>query len=458
MPSQSEKSEHDALLELCSKLKDENEQLKNRVKQLESQLICLQSLTNVNSKPINVHSNLDVKSETTSKLRNNNKLSLEEYLRYGRQLILPGFGISGQLKLKNKAILIVGAGGLGAPAAIYLAAAGVDYDSVESSNLQRQIIHNESRTGVSKAQSAKMTIQGLNSLCECVAYDLLLDSSNALDIIKKYDIVVDATDNAATRYLLNDACVLTGKPLVSGSALRMDGQLAVYNYRGGPCYRCIFPKPPPPENVVNCDDGGVLGVVTGVIGCLQALQAIRIAADMDDDGISQSLLIFSANSNPLFRSVKLRSKKSNCVICSDHPTITTLQDYVQFCGSGALDKSPSVKLLGDDERIDPKSYCALRAKGIPHVLVDVREPVQFDICNLSGSLNIPLNELPKKVDLIQQSLPSSVAPGVIVITLLGNDSQLAVEILKKTLRGEIKDVVGGLYLWAKDIDHEFPIY
>ncbi|RIB22701.1 Molybdopterin-synthase sulfurtransferase [Gigaspora rosea] len=463
IPSQTDKNEYEKLFELCSKLRDENEQLKNRVKQLESQLICLHSLTKVNSKPINVHSDLNVKSETTSKLRNDNKLSLEEYLRYGRQLILPGFGISGQLKIKNKSILIVGAGGLGAPAAIYLAAAGVgnlgiiDYDSVESSNLQRQIIHNESRIGLSKAQSAKMTIQGLNPLCECVAYDLLLDSSNALDIIKKYDIVVDATDNAATRYLINDACVLTGKPLVSGSALRMDGQLAVYNYRGGPCYRCIFSKPPPPETILNCDDGGVLGVVTGVIGCLQALQAIKIAADMNDDGISQSLLIFSANSNPLFRSIKLRSKKPDCVICSNNPTITTLQDYVQFCGSGALDKSPSVKLLGDDERVDPKSYHALRAKGIPHILVDVREPVQFDICNLPGSLNIPLNELSKKVDLIQQSLPSSVAP-VYVICRRGNDSQLAVQTLRKTLQGEIKDVVGGLYRWAKDVDHEFPIY
>ncbi|CAG8775452.1 9424_t:CDS:10, partial [Racocetra persica] len=394
--------EYDTLLKLYSALKDENEQLKNKVKQLE--------------KSTHMFTIIDK----------------QEYLRYGRQLILPDFGISGQLKLKNKSILIVGAGGLGAPAALYLAAAGVgnlgiiDYDSVESSNLQRQIIHNESRTGISKAQSAKMTIQGLNSLCECVAYDLLLDSSNALDIIRKYDIVVDATDNVATRYLLNDACVLTGKPLVSGSALRMDGQLTVYNYRGGPCYRCIFPKPSPPESVLNCDDGGILGVVTGVIGCLQALQAIKIAADMNGEYISH--------------------------LIDDHPAITTLQDYVQFCGSGALDKSPLVKLLGDDERIDPKSYFALRAKGIPHVLIDVRESVQFDICNLPGSLNIPLNELPRKVDLIQQSLPSTAAPGVILMITLGNDSQLAVQALKKTLQGEIKDVIGGLYRWAKDID------
>ncbi len=196
----------------------------------------------------------------------------------------------GQLKLKNTSILIVGAGGLGAPAAIYLAAAGVgknmlvlfynenrgnnffihlfnkgklgiiDYDTVEKSNLQRQVIHNESREGISKAQSAKITIEGLNSLCQCVAYEILLDSSNTLGIIEKYDIVIDATDNVATRYLLNDACVISKKPLVSGSALRMDGQLTIYNYKGGPCYRCLFPKPPPPESVLNCADGGVLGV------------------------------------------------------------------------------------------------------------------------------------------------------------------------------------------------------
>ncbi|CAI2175944.1 18088_t:CDS:2 [Funneliformis geosporum] len=416
-----DKSEIRLLTELNSRLKEENELLKIRVKELEEKL-------EHNSKISEPTKSDKVPAKANLK---NNDLSLDEYTRYGRQLILPGFGKSGQLKLKNTSILIVGAGGLGAPVAIYLAAAGVgklgiiDYDTVEKSNLQRQVIHNESREGVSKAQSARMTIEELNSLCQCVAYDILLDSSNALEIIEKYDIVIDATDNVATRYLLNDACVMAGIPLVSGSALRMDGQLTIYNYKGGPCYRCLFPKPPPPESVLNCSDGGVLGVVTGVIGCLQALQAIKIATDMN--GGPHNLLIFSATSYPLFRSMKLRPKKEDCALCGERPSITELIDYVQFCGSGALDKSPTVNVLGYEDRIEPK----------------VRK-------NLPNSINIPLNDLPNKIEEVKKSLEKLNTPG--------NDSQHAVNILKNVLKGEIKDIIGGLYKWSLDVDQEFPIY
>ncbi|RIA88638.1 molybdenum cofactor synthesis protein 3 [Glomus cerebriforme] len=456
-----DKSEIQLLMVLNSRLKEENEQLKIRVKELEEKLDKQNSLliSNTHNESNSRKTCNTFDKDTDSP--NLEDLTLAEYMRYGRQLILPGFGKTGQLKLKNTSMLIVGAGGLGAPAAIYLAATGVgklgiiDHDTVEKSNLQRQIIHNESREGISKAQSAKMTIEELNSLCKCVAYEVLLDSSNALEIVKKYDIVIDATDNVATRYLLNDVCVIAGKPLVSGSALRMDGQLTVYNYKRGPCYRCLFPKPPPPESILNCADGGVLGVVTGIIGCLQALQAIKIAIENDES--PNNLLIFSATSYPLFRSMKLRSKKKDCGLCGEHPFITELQDYVQFCGSGALDKSPSVKLLGYEDRIEPKTYRNLRNEGTPHVLIDVRETVQYDICSLPSSINIPLKDLPSKIEEVKKSLEAPNTP-VYVICRLGNDSQHAVNILKNYLKGEVKDIIGGLYKWSLDVDPDFPIY
>ncbi|CAB4422676.1 unnamed protein product [Rhizophagus irregularis] len=461
----SENQELIELIELVSRLKKENEQLIIRVNELEEKLNIQQNSL------LNNNTNSKLKESVLQKTITFDKalptetpiykdLTLAEYMLYGRQLILPDLGKSGQLKLKNTSILIVGAGGLGSPAAIYLAAAGVgklgivDYDKVEKSNLHRQIIHNETREGISKAQSAKMTIEGLNSLCNCVAYEILLDSLSALEIVQQYDIVVDATDNVATRYLLNDACVISGKPLVSGSALRMDGQLTVYNYKGGPCYRCLFPKPPPPESVLNCADGGILGVVTGVIGCLQALQAIKIATENDES--PNNLLIFSATSYPLFRSIKLRSKKKDCVICGDHPSITKLQDYVQFCGSGALDKSPSVKELGREDRIEPKVYHSLRNE-TPHVLIDVRETVQYDICSLPSSINIPLKDLTKRIEDVKKLLETP-NTSVYVICRLGNDSQHAVNILKNYLKGEVKDIIGGLYKWSLEVDQEFPIY
>ncbi|CAG8602729.1 17873_t:CDS:2 [Funneliformis caledonium] len=465
-----DKSEFHLLTDLISRLKEENELLKIRVKELEEKLEQNSKI----SEPI-ISDKVPAKANLAK-----NDLSLAEYTRYGRQLILPGFGKSGQLKLKNTSILLVGAGGLGAPAAIYLAAAGVgklgiiDYDTVEKSNLQRQVIHNESREGISKAQSAKMTIEGLNSLCQCVAYEILLDSSNALEIIEKYDIVIDATDNVATRYLLNDACVMTGIPLVSGSALRMDGQLTIYNYKGGPCYRCLFPKPPPPESVLNCADGGVLGVglCLYTLNCLTTdrnywmfasfasnqncyryewrVINIKECITWADDESPHNLLIFSATSYPLFRSMKLRPKKKDCAVCGEHPSITELIDYVQFCGSGALDKSPTVEILGNDNRIEPKIYHDLRNKGISHVLIDVRETIQYNICCLPNSINIPLNDLPKKIEEVKNSLEKPNTPG--------NDSQHAVKILKNELKGDIKDIIGGLYKWSLDVDQEFPIY
>ncbi|KAF9431059.1 Molybdenum cofactor synthesis protein 3 [Podila epigama] len=379
-------------------------------------------------------------SSTTSPFEKVAKLSNPEIARYGRQLILPEFGIK-----------VVGAGGLGSPCALYLGSAGVgrlgivDHDTVDISNLHRQIIHNEARQGVSKAQSAALSIQLINPHCKVAVYDLVLDSSNAQPIIDEYDIVVDATDNVATRYLLNDACVLGKKPLVSGSALRLDGQLTIYNYRGGPCYRCLFPTPPPAATVTNCSDGGVLGVVPGVIGCLQALEAIKIATHMNENELP-TMTLFSANSSTMFRTIKLRKKKSDCIMCGDAPTITKLIDYVRFCGSSATDKTPDLFLIPFNERITCETYKQILDNHTPHVLLDVREQVQFDICSLPDSINIPLKDLPKELDQIRSVLGEEKSKPIYVLCRRGNDSQPAARILQEAhvTSGEIKDIVGGL--------------
>ncbi|KAJ3187006.1 Molybdenum cofactor synthesis protein 3 [Gaertneriomyces sp. JEL0708] len=390
-------------------------------------------------------------------------LNNEEISRYSRQLLMPEIGVQGQLNIRNASLLVVGAGGLGAPAIMYLAAAGigrlgiVDYDPVEASNLQRQIIHDETKLNVPKAESARQTVEKLSSLCDCVAYNTLIDSSNALELIRPYDIVLDATDNVATRYLLNDACVLLDKVLVSGSALRMDGQLTVYHYQGGPCYRCIFPKPPPAETVTNCSDGGVLGVVPGIIGCLQALEAIKIASGMGTS-FSQKLLIFDATTGT-FRGIKLRGRKPDCAVCGDAPTITKLIDYVQFCGSSAADKTPSLNVLPGEERISCKSYAGIRSS--PHLLLDVREKVQYNICSLPNSINIPYKELDRRVaeveDAVKRKNDENGIP-VYVVCRRGNDSQLAVQLLKESGFTMAKDIIGGLEQWAAEVEPAFPTY
>ncbi|KAI1316626.1 hypothetical protein EDD11_009661 [Mortierella claussenii] len=298
-------------------------------------------------------------------------LTNPEIARYGRQLILPDFGIQGQLSLRNTAVLVVGAGGLGSSCALYLGGSGVgrlgivDHDTVDISNLHRQVIHNEGRQGMSKAQSAAMSVRLLNPHCQIHVHDLVLESANAQPIINAYDIIVDATDNVATRYLLNDACVLGKKPLVSGSALRLDGQLTIYNYRGGPCYRCLFPTPPPSETVTNCSDGGVLG-----------------------------------------------------------------------------------------------AYKKIRDEGVPHVLLDVREKVQFDICSLPSSLNIPLKNLPEQMSRVKERLGAASERPVYIVCRRGNDSQPAVRILQEhgITSGDIRDIVGGLEKWTDRIDPDFPKY
>ncbi|XP_060686826.1 adenylyltransferase and sulfurtransferase MOCS3 [Hemiscyllium ocellatum] len=406
-------------------------------------------------------------------------LSNEEILRYSRQLIIPEFGVKGQLNLSKKAVLIVGCGGLGCPAAQYLAAAGIgrlgllDYDDVELTNLQRQILHTEDKLGVPKALSAAIRISQLNSNVECIPYHFQLSYKNARQLIQQYDIVVDCSDNVPTRFLVNDACVLNGKPLVSASALRMEGQLTIYNYNGGPCYRCLYPKPPPAETVTNCSDGGVLGIVPGILGCIQALEVLKIASGIGSS-YSQQMLIFDAL-EARFRTIKLRSKQPTCAVCGDNPTVKDLIDYEKFCGSAATDQCRTLHLLTGEQRITVQEYKQLLDQGVPHILVDVRSQVEVDICKLPHSIYFPLAKLEEKnteyMKLLQnriitsrkEAVDETAAFPVYVICKQGNDSQKAVKILQEILDNElsslsVKDIQGGLMAWASKIDPTFPQY
>lgn len=358
----------------------------------------------------------------------------------------------------------------GCPSALYLCAAGighigiVDYDTVELNNLHRQVVHQEQSVGISKAQSIRNQLTKLNATVNVTPYMVSLNSNNALKIIRDYDIVLDATDNVATRYLLNDACVFASKPLVSGSALQFEGQLTVYNYKNGPCYRCLFPKPPPPETVTNCGDGGVLGAITGVIGCLQALEAIKIVIGIDNC-LSGRLLLFDG-SQSTFRNVKLRGKSTNCDVCVEPREISGLIDYEQFCGMKASDKDFKLTLLPQNQRITVEQLKDCRQSNNQHLLIDVRSENEYEICRLDQSENYPIkmfkdsNSNDRKA-LIER-IKTQKIPQVFVICRRGNDSQIAAKKLMDELTDDdsipIRDVIGGLHAWTNQIDENFPKY
>lgn len=358
---------------------------------------------------------------------------------------------------------------LGCPSALYLCGAGighigiVDYDEVELNNLHRQIVHQEKNIGIPKATSIKEHLQTLNSTIKVTEFIEQLNSQNALEIISQYDIVLDATDNVASRYLLNDACVLSGKPLVSGSALKFEGQLTVYNYLDGPCYRCLFPRPPPPETVSNCLDAGVIGAITGVIGTLQALEAIKIIVGMKNC-LSSRLLLFDGTTST-FRNIKLRGKSSKCEICAEPRKLNTLIDYEQFCGMRASDKNLKLSLLPEDQRISVQALKEKRQSNSKHLLIDVRTENEFEICHLDSSENYPIkifqepsNE--EKQNLIDRIKNEEIAE-VYVICRRGNDSQIAAQKLIDDLIEtgvRVNDIVGGLHAWTDLIDINFPKY
>lgn len=392
-------------------------------------------------------------------------LSQYEIQRYSRQLILPEIGVDGQKSLKESRILIVGAGGLGCPVGMYLTAAGVgvlgivDYDVVDVSNLHRQISHTENSIGKEKCVSFADSMKNINSSVIVNTYSILLNSVNIGDIIKHYDIIVDATDNVPTRYLLNDASVLYKKPLVSGSALKFEGQLTVYNFEDGPCYRCLFPNPPSPETVTNCSDGGVLGAITGFIGSLQALEVIKIIVGLKPS-YYKKMLVFDGLSGDI-RIFKLRAKKDDCEVCGSNPTITKLIDYEMFCNAKANDKDSDISLLTDAERISCTQYKSIMDSGIAHVLVDVRTETEMKICSLPNSFNLPFGKIfsDPALNALKDLIEKTNTVTHYVVCRRGNDSQKAVKLLQKHFDKYVWcDIIGGLYAWHDEIDNSFPLY
>ncbi len=379
------------------------------------------------------------------------QLSNDEVMRYSRHLIIPQVGMEGQKLLKASKVLIVGAGGLGSPLALYLAAAGigqigiVDFDVVDLTNLQRQILHSTGDIGKSKLESARESIHGINPHVNVCTYRTRLDSGNALQLFEEYDIIADGTDNFPTRYLINDACVLLGKPNVYGSIYRFDGQVTVFDAGRGPCYRCLYPSPPPPDLIPSCAEGGVLGVLPGIIGSLQALETMKLILGQGDLLIGR-LVLFDAMKFT-FREFKLR-KNADCPICGDTPTIHELIDYEQFCGM-----RPSVKSEPEQQsdRISVEELKNRIDRREDLFLLDVREPHEFEIVNLGGSL-IPLGELPKRYREVDGTKE------IVVICKVGGRSARAVEFMKKQGYSRVKNLVGGIDRWAEKIDPSMPRY
>ena len=328
-------------------------------------------------------------------------LSKDEILRYSRHLILPEVGMEGQLKLKQAKVLCIGAGGLGSPVALYLAAAGagtlgiVDFDIVDLTNLQRQVIHSTADVGRNKLDSAAETIAGINPNVEVRKFATRLTSANALDIVRDFDIVVDGTDNFATRYLVNDACVLTGKPNVYGSIFRFEGQASVFATRQGPCYRCLYPEPPPPGVVPSCAEGGVLGILPGLVGLIQATETVKLILGTGEPLVGRLLLVDALAMR--FRELKLK-KNPDCPACGTHPTVTELIDYEQFCGIRGQETAPAAT-IGD---MTPEELKQRKDAGDDLFVLDVREPHEYEICNLGGHL-IPLKDLPSRVGELDKS-------------------------------------------------------
>ena len=463
-------------------------------------------------------------------------LAEEEYMRYARQLILPGVGTAGQLALRGASVLIVGAGGLGCPAALYLAGAGVgtlgvvDGDVVELSNLHRQVGHTTetARAGRAKVDSLITQCRALNPLVRYVAHATHLTAATAADIVGPYDLVLDCTDRPTSRYLISDTCVLLGKPLVSASALRADGQLIVLNHppgpprtgaglgvtgaadpaeEAGPCYRCVFPRPPPAEAVLSCGEGGVLGPVVGVMGVLQALEAIKLIVasaptpltssgaaageKQDKQKTSPSLLLFSAGSTPPFRSVRMRGRRPDCFACSARSTLTLEAlaagslDYAEFCGASA---GASAGILRPEERVSATEYYDRLRGGssgenqreeqkqeqYQHLLLDVREKEHYGVASIAGSVNVPFSKFQAQTrnkagadgpeeqarpDWIPESLPTT-AP-IYVVCRVGNDSQVVARRLKEMGLDQdgarfIGDIKGGIRAWKQEVDHTMP--
>jgi adenylyltransferase/sulfurtransferase len=373
-------------------------------------------------------------------------LSNEEIARYSRHLIMPEMGMTGQRKLKQGSVLLIGTGGLGSPLALYLAAAGVghiglvDFDVVDASNLQRQIIHGTSTVGVAKTESAKRRLADLNPQIEVTTYETQITSANALDLLRPYDVIIDGTDNFPTRYLTNDACVLLGKPNVYGSIFRFEGQATVFHPKaGGPCYRCLYPEPPPPGLVPSCAEGGVLGVLPGVIGTIQATEAIKLITGIGEPLIGR-LMLYDALAMR-FRELKLR-RNPDCPVCGEHPTVTELIDYEQFCG--IFPEAPAVSIPNE---ITPSQLAERLQQPDRPFLLDVRNPYEVEIASIPGTnLVIPVDQLPERINELDT------AQEMVVYCRSGARSGRAVDLLKSAGFRKVTNLTGGILRWADDVD------
>ena len=381
------------------------------------------------------------------------ELSHEEILRYSRHLLIPEVGLAGQRKLKESSALVIGTGGLGSPVALYLAAAGVghiglvDFDVVDTSNLQRQVIHGASTVGKLKVESARAKLLDLNSDIQIDIYNEPFTSGNAIHIAKDYDVLIDGTDNFPTRYLTNDVCVLLGKPNVYGSIFRFDGQLSVFDARQGPCYRCLFPEPPPPGLVPSCAEGGVLGVLPGTIGTLQATEALKILLGIGDTMVGRLLLYNALDMS--FDFVKLK-KNPKCRVCGPNADIKELIDYEEFCGVPGHDH-------GDEGSAGAgwditAAELAKRSQRGKLVLLDVREPHELYISALPNALNIPLGQLAGRLAELNS------AEDMVVFCKGGTRSTRALELLVSAGFKKVRNLKGGINAWAREVDGKLPIY
>lgn len=379
-------------------------------------------------------------------------LSNEEVLRYSRHLIMPEVGMEGQLKLKKARVLLIGSGGLGAPLGLYLAAAGVgrlgivDFDAVDFTNLQRQVTFGTSDVGRKKLEAARERLSNLNPEIRIDSYETKLTSENALEIIREYDIVADGTDNFPTRYLVNDACVLTGKPNVYGSIFRFEGQASIFGYPDGPCYRCLYPEPPPPGLVPSCAEGGVLGVLPGIIGCIQAMETLKLILGNGQPLVGR-LLLFDAL-RMRFRELKLR-KNPDCPMCGQHRTINKLIDYAEFCGIRGEEKE--IPVSSEIPEITPKELKSRLDRGDDVFILDVREPHEYQICNLHGHL-IPLGDLPKRISELDSSRE------IVAHCRSGKRSADAVQFLSKAGFRKVWNLKGGILAWSDEVDPSVPKY
>ncbi|HUX44363.1 MAG TPA: molybdopterin-synthase adenylyltransferase MoeB [Terracidiphilus sp.] len=380
-------------------------------------------------------------------------LSTDELKRYSRHLILPEVGVEGQQRLKAARVLCVGAGGLGSPLALYLAAAGVgtlglvDFDVVDASNLQRQILHSTNDVGRKKLDSAEEKLTALNPAVRVVKHETRLTSANALQILSDYDMVADGTDNFPTRYLVNDACVLLGKPNVYGSIFRFEGQASVFATKGGPCYRCLYPEPPPPGMVPNCAEGGVLGILPGLVGVIQATEVIKLILGKGETLVGRLLLVDALEMR--FRELKLK-RNAECPVCGDRPTVTALMDYEQFCGLTPENKEEKATMNGVPQ-VSVKQLKQRLDAGEQVQLLDVREAYEYQIANIGGTL-IPLNEVPQRLAELDRERE------VVVMCRSGARSQRVAEFLQQAGYAKVANLSGGILAWSAEIDATVPQY